>query len=91
MIPMDPRLVRDLRAEYASMIDDMVRDNSFRHLPVPSKPDDRRRPFANMLDRLLCEMDFRRLVLAERLARFRLAQAILRGDETSLLSEGRCR
>ena len=45
---------------------------------------------SHQLDRLLCELDYRRLVLAERLARFDLAQSILRAGETSLFSSGHC-
>ena len=39
---------------------------------------------------ILCELDFQRVVLAERLARFGLAPSILRGDQTVLFSAGRC-
>jgi hypothetical protein len=41
-------------------------------------------------NRLLCELDFQRVVLAERLARVGLHPAILRGDETTVFSAGRC-
>lgn len=41
-------------------------------------------------DGVLCELDFQRLVLAERLARFGLDPSVLRGDETALFSAGRC-
>ena len=40
--------------------------------------------------RLLCELDFQRVVLAERLARLGLHSDFLRGDETALFSAGRC-
>ncbi len=42
-------------------------------------------------DRLRCEMDYRRLVLAERLERFSLAQSILHAGETSFFSTNQCR
>ena len=42
-------------------------------------------------DRLRCEMDYQRLVLAERLARFDMAQSILHSGETSFFSTGQCR
>lgn len=41
-------------------------------------------------ERVRCEMDYQRLVLAERLARFEMAQSILRSSETSLFSTGQC-
>ena len=43
------------------------------------------------VDRLRCEMDYRRLVLAEQLARFDIAQSILHADETSFFSASQCR
>lgn len=42
-------------------------------------------------DRMRCELDYRRLVLAEQLARFDLAQSVLRADETAFFSNGQCR
>lgn len=47
--------------------------------------------FAQYVDRLRCEMDYRRLVLAEQLARFDIAQSILHADQTSFFSTGQCR
>ena len=41
-------------------------------------------------NRVLCELDFQRVVLADRLARFGLDPSVLRGDETALFSAGRC-
>ncbi|MFC2037498.1 hypothetical protein ACFLYD_05975 [Chloroflexota bacterium] len=41
--------------------------------------------------RLRCELDFQRIVLAERLQRFRLAQSLLFADRVHLLSSGECR
>ena len=46
--------------------------------------------FSHQLDRLLCELDYRRLVLAERLERFDFAQSMLRAGETSIFSSGQC-
>jgi len=43
------------------------------------------------VDRLRCEMDYRRLVLAEQLTRFEMAQSILRADETRFFSTSQCR
>jgi hypothetical protein len=41
-------------------------------------------------DRLRCELDYQRLALAERLARFDLAQSVLRADRGSVFSTGPC-
>ena len=43
------------------------------------------------VDRLRCEMDYQRLVLAKQLARFEIAQSILHADETSFFSTSQCR
>jgi hypothetical protein len=41
--------------------------------------------------RLLCELDFQRVLLAERVApSSALASSILRGDQVALFSAGRC-
>ena len=42
-------------------------------------------------DRVRCEMDYQRLVLAQRLERFDMAQSILRAGETSFFSTSQCR
>lgn len=41
--------------------------------------------------RLRCELDYQRLVLAERLVRFDFARSILRPEEARMFSSGPCR
>ena len=45
---------------------------------------------SRLVDRLLCQLDYWRIMLAERLARYDLAQSMLRVEQTRLLSAGRC-
>ena len=42
-------------------------------------------------DQMRCEMDYYRLVLAEKLERFTLAQSVLHADDTRLFSTTQCR
>ena len=42
-------------------------------------------------DQLRCELDYYRLVLAEKLERFALAQSVLHADDTRLFSSTQCR
>jgi hypothetical protein len=55
---------------------------------------DRRQPSAQvhqLAARLRCELDYQRLVLAERLARFGVAKSVLRPPEAGTFSSGPCR
>ncbi len=49
-----------------------------------------RRWLLHQLDRLLCELDHHRVVLAQRLERYDLVQSILHADEASKYSSGHC-
>ena len=51
----------------------------------------RRARLHHYADRLLCEMDYWRLVLADRLHRIALAQSLLRAEDTTFFSTSQCR
>jgi hypothetical protein len=86
MIPKD---VRTVSAEYETFIRDVMRDNQQRRLAQKIRKA-QPRWYTRGVDWLLCELDHRRVVLAERLARYKLAQSVLRGEEMNLFSAGRC-
>ena len=86
MIPKDPRQVS---AQYKAFVENRMRENW--HLRLAQEARGRQRQwYTPYLNSLLCELDYQRVVLAERLARFGMAQSILRGTKTSLFSTGRC-
>jgi hypothetical protein len=86
MIPEDPRTVP---AQYGAWIESVVRENQIQRVAEEARQG-QRRWFSRQIDQLLCELDYRRLVLAEGLARFDFTQSILRADEPNLFSSGRC-
>jgi hypothetical protein len=49
------------------------------------------RRLSHLVGRLRCDMDYWRLVLAERLDRFALAQSILHAEDTSFFSTRQCK
>ena len=87
MIPKDPRTAH---TEYKAFVDNAMRENAYRKLARELR---RGRPrwYSRHVDWLLCEVDYRRVVLAERLARYEFTYSLLRGDEAHLFSAGSCR
>ncbi len=86
MIPKD---VRTVRAQHKTFIEDIMRENVHRKL-VQQIRRSQPRWQTRRVNWLLCELDYRRVVLAERLANYELAKSMLRGEETTLFSAGRC-
>ena len=86
MIPKDPRTAH---AQYQAYVQDIMRDNRHRSLAQEIR---RGQPrwYTRRVNWLLCELDYRRVVLAERLTRYEMAQSVLRGEEMNLFSAGRC-
>lgn len=81
--------VRTVHAEHKTFVEDIMRENAHRKIAQEIRRSQPRR-HARRVNWLLCELDYRRVVLAERLARYELAQSILRGEELTLFSAGRC-
>lgn len=46
--------------------------------------------WSRFVDRVRCELDYQRLVAAERLRSFSLAQSLLRADRSDFFSAGHC-
>jgi hypothetical protein len=77
------------RADYKAFLENEMRENQKLRLAQEARHG-QRHWYAPYLDSLLCKLDYQRVVLAERLARFEIARSILRGAETNLFSTGGC-
>lgn len=91
MIPiMNPNMeVRTVSAQYKAIVDNIMRENAHWKLAQEIRPSQARRR-TRRVDWLLCELDHRRVLLAQRLERYDLAQSLLHADEASVLSSGHC-
>jgi hypothetical protein len=66
---------------------ELARRELLRHSRAEQLP---QRRWSKTIDRVRCELDYQRLVAAERLRPFRLAQSLLRADRSSFFSAGHC-
>ena len=86
---MIPRDAQTVRAEHEALVKDIMRENAYQKI-IQEIRRSQPRWYARRANWLLCELDYRRVVLAERLAHYELVRSILRGEQAHLFSAGRC-